>query len=263
MKDGHSTRRSPAETESRFEQLKAETAKDFKRRPPPQEVPLGRTDRPRERQRKTPLPSWRSAARWLAILIVVVVGPFLVLVRTSVLGYRTLEWGTWPSVALGICATVLAVGLVAARTLKKLTGKARVRVAVTRVALPIVVAYALYGLIYLSASNAKTERIREYYRELHPIFRLTLATATLGDPDLVVTDLGRTPADYLAMGLPTREVSLHYQQPDGYVHAADLRTIGRPVWRTALLMLYFRTMGFKTLRHVGTADHLHVSLPLP
>ncbi len=263
MKDGPSTRRSPAETESRLEQLKAETAKDFGRRPAPGDVPLGRTDRRRPRKRRSPRLSWRGATRWLVLLILVVVGPFLVLVRTAVFGYRSLEWGTWPSVALGVTATVLAVGLVAARALKKLTGKARVRVAITRVALPIVVAYALYGLIYLSASNAKTERIRDYYRELHPIFRLTLATATLGDPDLVVTDLGRTPADYLAMGLPTREISLHYQQPDGYVHAADLRTIGRPVWRTALLMLYFETMGFRTLRHVGTADHLHVSLPLP
>jgi hypothetical protein len=28
------------------------------------------------------------------------------------------------------------------------------------------------------------------------------------------------------------------------------------------VQLYFWSMGFSTLRHVGTADHLHVELPL-
>jgi hypothetical protein len=45
------------------------------------------------------------------------------------------------------------------------------------------------------------------------------------------------------------------------VHAVDLRTIGRAEWKNVLLNWYFRSMGFRTLRHVGTADHLHVSLP--
>ena len=31
-------------------------------------------------------------------------------------------------------------------------------------------------------------------------------------------------------------------------------------WRNLLLRGYFATMGFPTLRHVGTGDHLHVSL---
>lgn len=256
----HGTRRDREETERRLADLKDQAAREF-RRLHPDTPPLGPTDRPRPRKPRRRLPSWRWAVKWLGIAVVVVAGPFLVLVRTSVVGYRTLEWGTWGSLALGTSATVVVVGLLAGRLLKKTTGKARYRVVLTRVALPLVLAYSVYGMIFLSASNAKSERIRNYYREVHPIFRLALATATLGDPGLVVTDLGRTPADYLAMGLPTREVSLHYRQVDGYVHAADLRTIGRPVWRTALLILYFRAMGFRTLRHVGTADHLHVSLP--
>ena len=94
------------------------------------------------------------------------------------------------------------------------------------------------------------------------IFRLALSTAVLFDRDLVVTDVRRIPSDYVAMGLPVREASLHYRQADGYVHAVDLRTIGRPAWRTSTTVLYFRLMGLRTLRHVGTADHLHVSLPM-
>ncbi len=256
----HGARRNRQETERRLVDLKDQAAREF-RRQNQKAAQLGPTDRPRPRKPRRRLPSWRRAAKWLGLAVVVVAGPFLVLVRTSVFGYRTLEWGTWPSLALGISATVVVVGLLAGRLVKRTTGKARYRIILTRVALPLVVAYSAYGMIFLSASNAKSERIRSYYRQVHPIFRLALATASLGDHGLVVTDLGRTPADYLAMGLPTMEVSLHYRQPDGYVHAADLRTIGRPVWRTALLMLYFRAMGFRTLRHVGTADHLHVSLP--
>jgi hypothetical protein len=49
-------------------------------------------------------------------------------------------------------------------------------------------------------------------------------------------------------------------QEDGYAYAVDIRTLGRPEWRTRLVSLYFRAMGFGTLRHVGTADHLHVYL---
>ncbi len=40
----------------------------------------------------------------------------------------------------------------------------------------------------------------------------------------------------------------------------DLRTNDRQEWRNQILELYFNLMGFNTLRHVGTADHLHVSL---
>jgi len=32
--------------------------------------------------------------------------------------------------------------------------------------------------------------------------------------------------------------------------------------RNRLVQAYFWSMGFATLRHVGTADHLHVELPL-
>jgi hypothetical protein len=52
-------------------------------------------------------------------------------------------------------------------------------------------------------------------------------------------------------------------QEDGYVHAMDLRTEGRTELRNRGIQLGFWLLGFSTLRHVGTADHLHVSLRLP
>jgi hypothetical protein len=72
--------------------------------------------------------------------------------------------------------------------------------------------------------------------------------------------MSRQPEDYERMGLSTNGASLHYRQADGYAHAVDLRTRGRSPGRNILIRLYFEAMGFDTLRHVGTADHLHVSL---
>jgi hypothetical protein len=62
------------------------------------------------------------------------------------------------------------------------------------------------------------------------------------------------------MGLPTKSHSLHFKQSDGFSHAIDIRVKGRSEVRNWLLERYFRMMGFNTLRHFGTADHLHVSL---
>ena len=81
------------------------------------------------------------------------------------------------------------------------------------------------------------------------------------DTNRPITDIAREPGDYPAMGLPVRARSLHYEQPDGWVHAVDLRTRGRGVIRNALTRLVFFSLGFDSLRHGGRADHLHVSLP--
>lgn len=64
------------------------------------------------------------------------------------------------------------------------------------------------------------------------------------------------------MGLKPRAYALHFRQPTGFVHAVDLRTNGRPKSVNLLVELYFVLMGFDVIRHVGTADHLHVALPL-
>jgi hypothetical protein len=153
--------------------------------------------------------------------------------------------------------------LYGARISKKLTGKARVRFIGTKLALPAVIFYCGYALLFLSAVNSKTDDVREYYRNVHPLLRVALSTAILADRDIVVTDTQRQPADYARMGLQTLDNSLHFVQESGYVHAVDLRTVGRAEWKNTLMVGYFRLMGFRTLRHVGTADHLHVSLAPP
>lgn len=97
---------------------------------------------------------------------------------------------------------------------------------------------------------------------MHPILRVTLATLSLADRNLVVTDIQRSEKDYEKMGLPKMDNSMHYIQQNGYVHAADLRTAGRSELRNRMTEGMFKILGLRTLRHTGTADHLHVYLPL-
>jgi hypothetical protein len=126
---------------------------------------------------------------------------------------------------------------------------------------PLVGVFCAFSLLYLSASNTKSAEIRAAYARLHPILRLAVGTVRLVDTRLVVTDIERIPISYAAMQLARPVHSLHYAQDDGTVHALDLRTGGRGALRNGLVRFYFELLGFETLRHVGTADHLHVRLP--
>ncbi len=122
--------------------------------------------------------------------------------------------------------------------------------------------FTLYGIVNLSDANAKSSQVKKEFTELHPILRLGTSIVFLFDRKAIMTDGSRVPEDYKKMGLSTNSSSLHYKQKTGFVHAIDLRTNGRGELRNKALVWYFKSMGFQTLRHVGTADHLHVALPL-
>jgi hypothetical protein len=178
----------------------------------------------------------RESVKWgfrATLLAAALVLPFYLLVGSSVFLYRHYGVPTWPALRF-VPKTLLAV----------------------------VGAYSLYALIYLSSMNVKGG-VQDTYHSLHPLLRVANSTFILFDQDLVVTDMERESEDYASMGMPVYERSLHFRQADGYAHAVDLRTIGRSAWRNWLMGAYFRAMGFRTVRHVGTADHLHVSLPTP
>ena len=198
-------------------------------------------------------------AAWLAVALVL---PFLVLVRVSVHAYGSAGLGGWSSILVGALSTVLLLlgylWLVRVRFQGRLSLPRSTMIAT----LTMVLAYMVFTLVFLSAENAKSPDVRRHYRSLHPVLRVATGTVLLFDRRGVITDLRRSPEDYRKWGLPVNEASLHFEQPDGFVHALDLRTVGRPVWQVGLMHAYFRLTGFSTLRHVGTADHLHVSLPL-
>lgn len=202
-------------------------------------------------------------ARRAAVVALVVTLPFYALIGTSILLYRHIGVQTWLALACGTLVTVLVLLSYAASLSRLISGRARLSRWTVRVVAGVVGAYTLYGLVYLSSMNVKEPALREEYRALHPLLRLATATLVLADRRLVVTDMERRLEDYEAMGLPRFERSLHRVQSDGYAHAVDLRTRGRAEWRNALVAAYFKVLGLRTLRHVGTADHLHVSLPAP
>ncbi len=155
-----------------------------------------------------------------------------------------------------ICLTVFG-----RRAARRFTGRDRTREVALVFALPLVLVFSVYAVGWLSHSNAKTPRISERWHELHPTLRLAVGTARLADARVIVTDIGRRESDYTRMGLRPVRRSHHYVQADGWVHAVDLRTKGRGTIRNALSQAWFAAMGFDTLRHTGTADHLHIALP--
>ena len=217
-----------------------------------------------------PPASWRRAQGVLGALGVTVVQlgllavlPFFVLVRGSLFLYAHGGYGSWLALVGGAGSTLVIVTAYAAWLSHLLTRRASLATLARRVALPLVLAYCGYALIYLSSVNAKADRVRAYYTSLHPLLRVALSTWILVDRDIVITDLARRREDYATMRLPVYDGSLHFLQRDGYVHAADLRVLGRSEMKNRLVQLYFWSMGLGTLRHVGTADHLHVELPLP
>jgi hypothetical protein len=194
--------------------------------------------------------------KWIAALSL----PFLVLVRASMYAYQSLGLGTWSSIGLGVFGTVVVFAAYATWLWHRVTGQGRLRRIVQRLVIAIVAGYSLYGLLYLSAGRAKSPDVRDDYASLHPLMRLGASTYFLFDRNAVVTNRARTAEDYLQMGLPINEASLHFKLEDRYVHAMDLRTVGRTPRRNRLTVAYFRIMGFRSLHQVVSADHLHVSL---
>lgn len=216
-----------------------------------------------ERSRAKPERQWRvrllGRTAWA---LGVAVLPFVALVRVAVFLYARAGYPTGLALAAGAACTAAIVTGYAAWAWHRLTGRLELGLLARRVAIPLVLAYCGYTLLYLSSTHAKSPDVRHYYSTVHPLLRVALSTLILVDRNLVVTDLARRPEDYRTMRLPANDGSLHFVQADGYAHAADLRTEGRNAIKNRLVQAYFWAMGFRTLRHVGTADHLHVELPV-
>lgn len=187
--------------------------------------------------------------------------PFYLLVRTSV--YLNLEHGYsgWLTLVGGMSVSIFLLLTYLFFLFQKIKNRKRRFQFSLGGAGTMVFGFCLLSLFYLSGVNAKSDEIRDVYRSMHPILRVAISTVTLADNDLVITDIERVMSDYGAMGLPVNPNSLHYRQDEtGYVHAIDLRTRGRSEIRNFLLQTSLEIMGFQTLRHVGTDDHLHVEL---
>ncbi len=202
-------------------------------------------------------------ARLLLVLSGLAVLPFALLIRGGVFAFQEWGIGTWPALFLAATATSLLLGLYAWAVSRRLGASQNVRKLFTRAAMGVGIAYVAYGLVFIASENVKSDDVQAEYANVHPLLRIAASALILVDPASVITDAGRTSEDYFLMGLPPNEASLHFEQETGYVHALDMRTNDRPEWRNRTVELAFWALGFHSLRHVGTADHLHLSLRMP
>ena len=216
-----------------------------------------RTASPKKRQS---IGYYLSGFLFMAVSLVIL--PFFILIRTAVYLNISEQWNAWGALLGGTGACIVFLSLLFFFVFRKVKNKKMMaKLSVSAVSM-FVGGFIIYGLLYLNSVNAKSDEIREVYRSLHPILRVAVTSTTLADNELVITDISRTQDDYIAMGLTPRQSSMHYVQPTGFVHAIDLRTIGHSELRNISLEWGLKLMGFQTIRHVGTADHLHVALPL-
>ncbi|MBT8220520.1 MAG: hypothetical protein KJP00_11880 [Bacteroidia bacterium] len=196
-------------------------------------------------------------------ILLLLILPFIILIRGAVYFYLAHDLPTWMALIGGIGGTILILVLYFSFFYGRITGKIGNLGSFKRrsyLAAILVAGYCIHGLLFFSSSNAKSADVRAGFNKVHPILRLGASTLVHLDRDLLITDTDRVPEDYRKMGLPTKRHSLHYQQSNGFVHAIDIRTKGHSETRNFFLKTYFQMMGFNTLRHVGTDDHLHVSL---
>lgn len=202
----------------------------------------------------------------LTQLVLMICLPFFILIRGSVWLYVSHDWhyGLGLAAMFGVVFVLMMIYMV--MLYDWIIGKKSTRTTLKIKAGIVFLLLALFGgytLFNLSGKNAKTEEVRKEYQALHPLLRISVGTIVILDEGLLITDMSRAQEDYKKMGLKTLKNSLHYPQGDGWVHAMDLRTIQRTEFRNKLLQGYFWLMGFNTLRHDGTADHLHISLTYP
>lgn len=197
---------------------------------------------------------------WFAFILIF---PFIFLIRFSVYLHVHEKLIPWACIGGGIIFTTVILFLYFTFLYGRFSGVNKDRPNLLRrlfIAFAMVGIYCLHGLFYMSGDNMKRSDIKSEVRKVHPILRLSVSTLIHLDKELIITDADRSPEDYKKMGLKSISHSLHYQQSNGYAHAMDLRTKGRSELRNLMTEYFFRLMGFKTLRHVGTADHLHISL---
>ncbi len=190
--------------------------------------------------------------------------PFIVLIRGALFLHYEKDFS--PYISLGISTLVTTglllgyffyfYGLVSSKKNKLLYIRRRFVVFCM-----LVLSFVFYGVSFNSEKNAASSGISKEYYSLNPIFRLACTTLFIMDKKAIITDASRVPEDYKRMNLPSKKHSLHYKQKDGYIYAVDLRTRDRTTIRNQLLKVYFKILGFRTLRHTGTGDHLHVSMP--
>ena len=206
--------------------------------------------------------SWVKRLLFSTTLISLTVSSTIFLLPRLSIYYTSLQFN--PVISIGLSAIVLFLFWMIILTIISflISGRILINKYVRNTILLSLFAYTGFATFFVNQANFKSSEIQDAYLHLHPVVRLGLTTTILVDSEIMITDGKRTKDDYINWGLTPLQRSDHYiQKTTGYVHAVDIRTIGRPEWKNNLIEFGFKLMGYKTLRHVGTADHLHIYLP--
>lgn len=200
----------------------------------------------------------------LASLIVWLAGgvvSLVLLVRVQLAVLARYPAADWPAVVAGLLAGGVVLAVTTGLALRLRSPR---RALVLLLGLPLLLLTAgCLSVTHFPRDNFKTDELRTEWYRLHPTLRVSLWIARLGEGDLVLTDVSRTPADYDDMGLTEPTWSSHFFSPrDGYAHAIDLRVSDAGDLRNWARQGVFLALGLRASRHGGTTDHLHVSLPL-
>jgi len=193
----------------------------------------------------------------IVLFLCSVILPFIVSVKGSVYFYESHQLPTYISILLGLVSAIIINTVLIMYWFKSYNINPK---NTFKVSFIIMLLFVGYGTFMLRDSNAKSTSVKDEFYSLHPILRLGVGGLSILDQNLVVTDMKRDVKDYDGMGLKRNSNSLHLMQSTGYVHAVDLRTNGRFFLWNWIVQSYFWICGFDTLRHVGNADHLHISL---
>src|SRR2546430_5829535 len=105
-----------------------------------------------------------QVVRFAAKVVFVAVLPFLALVRVAVFLYEYEGWPTAFALTGGIACTAAVVTAYGAWVWHRLTGQVRLALVGRRIALPFVVAYSIYALVYLS--DRKSTRLNSSHSQI-------------------------------------------------------------------------------------------------
>lgn len=205
-----------------------------------------------------------TALWWLIGVVPFAFFCFILMLRGSISLYYAHGFNVWLTLAIFSFLALILLLIYMLVAVRKIWGRWLLSYTLLKgksiVALLILLGCYVYVWNQFSDGHAKSPLVYGEAHQLHPFLTLSVSTFLIVDRGLVVTDIARMPDDYAAMGLRTNDRSLHFAQEDGYVYAVDIRTNGRSEIRNALVKAFFYAMGFNTIRHTGSADHLHISL---
>ena len=209
----------------------------------------------------------RALTGFLIRLIFVVIGvllPFWAMVRMALIAVIEWSWSPWLAMLLGVTVSAFMLWIYSIALFSTVFKSIPGPKFFTRTfwgMLVVCLCYTLPATLFLSAEHAKHDEVQTEFRDLHPILRLSVSSMAIFDAGMIVTDASRNLSDYADMGLKENSYSQHLIQDDGYAHAIDIRTHGRSEVINFFVRWSFEGMGFETLRHTGTEDHLHIGMP--